>query len=1029
MNLARLAVQRPITTAMLLVSVLVLGGLAWARLPLAFLPEVDVPFISIQIPYPNSNPAQVEKEITRPVEEVLSTLSRVRKLSSTSTADGASLQLEFQWGEDLDVVRMQVSEVMEQVKPELPEGARQVLIYSFNTSDIPVIQGRIAAPGVDLSQNYDLLEARVINRIRRVPGVARVDLNGVEPREIYIDLSLDQVKRYGVDFGALVQRLQGASLNLVLGEVQDGGLRYTARAVGAFDSLDAIRQLSVDERGLTLGEIAEISYQQPALGFGRHLDGEYAVALLVYKESTANTVDVVRAITRVIEEDIDRDPLLQGIQLFVWQDQAEEITSGIAGLRNAGTAGALLALLVIYFFLRRMGSTLIVSLSIPFSVIAACGLLYFSGRTLNILSMTGLMLGIGMLVDNAIVVLEAIDRRMRDEPDRQKAALGGASSVAMAVTASTLTSLIVFLPLIVGTRTQLTTWLGEMGIAISLALVSSLFSSLTLIPLMSAHLLKARESRPSRLLTGLEERYARLLAWTLRHSWRTTGLVVLGLALGFLPMALGLVKAQPFSATVNKRLFLDYEFYDFFYRSEAEAAVTEVEHYLDAHRDDFGIASVYSYYQENEASTVITLAREDLDDAAVQDLRQRVRAGLPQLPGARVFFNEDAQTGGSSTYFAVNLFGQDSAELAPLAAEVERRLGTVAEVQDISSSLRRGRQEIQVHLDREKALRQGLSAQEVANIFSFTLGGLRLPRFNTGEREVDTWLALRAEDRTNLDDLRRLQVRSRDGRPVLLGDVARFEVVEKPEEIRREDRKVRVAVSATYEGKDWEATRKQVAGLMDSLNLPAGYSWSWNDRILDQDNQNRQMGVNFLLAVLLVYLVMASLFESLVQPLVILLSSLFFALPGAFGLLALTGTPFNLMAQIGLLILMGIVVNNGIVLLDHYNHLHRGGLPAVEAAVQAGRDRLRPILMTAATTILGLLPLALGGSRVGGLFYYPLARTVMGGLISSALLTLLVLPFLNLRFEAASAWARQVWRRSALGGTAGEAALPALDNG
>jgi hydrophobic/amphiphilic exporter-1 (mainly G- bacteria), HAE1 family len=1022
-----LAVRRPVTTIMVLLSVIVVGAIAISRMPLAFLPEVDAPFIGIRIQYPNSNPSQVEREIVKPVEELLATLPSVKKLRSTATADSAEFQMEFDWGLDLDIVRMLVSEKMDQIRPSLPQGIGEIFIFSFNTSDIPVIEARIAAQGVDLSQNYDLIEARVLNRLRRVPGVARVDLNGVAPPEIYIDLLLDRVKAHNVDLGALIGRLQGASSNMVLGQVDQDGMRYSVRAVGAFDSVDSIRDMVIDQRGLRISDIAEVSYVEPPLQFGRRLDGQYAVALNVFKESTANTVDVVRAAMKVINEDIASDPLLKGIKLFTWQDQADQIVGGIEGLLQSGLIGGLLAIAVLYFFLRRLSSTLIVSLSIPFSIIAACGVMYFAGRSLNILSMMGLMLGVGMLVDNAIVVLESIDRRQREEPDARKAAMGGAGSVAMAVIASTVTSLIVFLPLIVGGKSELTVWLGEVGIAISLALICSLFASLTMIPLMSAHFLKRRQPKPNRFILALEERYVRMLRWTLHHRvWTFVGILVL-LALTVAPFALKFVEAGMFTATVNERIRLAYDFKDFAYKSDAERAVDTIEGFLTENREELLVGGIYSYYAENDAATWITLARKGMSDNEVKDLRKKIRERLPEIPGVRVFFNEDPEEGGSSRRFAVKFFGQDSGVLQGLAEEAERRLDTLEGIEDLNAGLNRGRNEIQVVIDRPKAAQLGFTAQDLSDIFRFSLGGVRLSRFNSGNKEVETWLALREEDRENLEDLKNLEIRTRDGRAVLLGDVASFEIIRKANAIRREHRKVRVAVTGSYEGESWDERRKEIASMMDAFEMPAGYSWSWDDRILEQDSQGKEMQINYLLALVLVYIVMASLFESLSQPFAILFS-IPFAIPGAIWLLAATRTPFNLMAQIGLLILMGIVVNNGIVLLDHMNQLRRQGLSREEAVLQAGRDRLRAILMTAATTITGLIPLAIGGSSMGGLFYFPLARTVMGGLLSSTFLTLIILPYIDMGVEGAASWLRRVWRRSSAG-SASTVSLPAGEAG
>ncbi|MEM9594895.1 MAG: efflux RND transporter permease subunit, partial [Acidobacteriota bacterium] len=560
-------------------------------------------------------------------------------------------------------------------------------------------------------------------------------------------------------------------------------------------------------------------------------------------------------------------------------------------------------------------------------------------------------------------------------------------------------------------KTELTTWLGEMGIAIALALVCSLFSSMTLIPLLAGRFLKPGRTAPLPLFTWIEDRYVGVLTWTLRHRVATFALLVVGLVAGMAPFALDLVNTDPFSAQVNERLVVDYEFTDFVYKSEAEAVVTRVERAIEPHREELMVESIYSFFASNEAGTTLTLSRRDLGDDDVKALREKLRSILPEIPGVTLTFSGDDDDANGSTSFALNIFGQDSAVLTQLAEEARRRLETVDDVSDVSTSFGRTRKEIQVRIDRDKAARLGLSAQEVSETFSFVLGSFRLPRFNDGAREVETWLALRLEDRAGLEDLEAIPFRDVEGKPVLLGDIATFEVVDKPQEIERENRKVRVALRANYGGEDWEATRETVTELMDAFALPGGYSWSWNARILEQDTQDQQMGVNFLLALVLVYLVMASLFESVSQPFAILFS-IPFAIPGAAWLLAIADAPFNLMSQIGLLILMGIVVNNGIVLLDHMNQLRAGGMEREAAILQAGRDRMRAILMTASTTIIGLVPLAFGGSRVGGLFYYPLALTVMGGLISSAVLTLVVLPYVNLGVEGFASWVSGLWRAS-----------------
>ncbi|HUG52838.1 MAG TPA: efflux RND transporter permease subunit [Vicinamibacteria bacterium] len=1012
MSLPKLAVSRPVTSFMLLVSIVVVGAISARRLPLAFLPTLDIPFVGVTVPYPNSNPTQVEKTIARPLEEAFATLPDVKRLRSTSDADGCQVQMEFQWGLDLDVVRMLVREKLDQARPRLPRDIGEIQVFSFNTTDIPIVQARVSAPGVDLSQNYDLLEQRIANRIRRVPGVARVTLDGVEPRQIWIDMRLARLKAHRVDLGQVVARLQTANATLALGTVSQDGRTYSARALGSLDSLDQIRLLAVDAQGLRLGDIADVRYEEPPVGHGRRLNGEKAVAVEIFKESTANTVQTVEAVQKVITEEIAQDPLLNGVSLFTWEDQAREIRGGIEGLTSAGLQGGLLALLVLYFFLRRWDSTFIVSAAIPISLLATTAVMYFSGRNLNVLSMMGLMLGVGMLVDNAIVVLESIDRRHRQDPDVRRSALEGGTEVAMAIAASTLTSVIVFLPLIVGQKNNITIMLGEAGFTIAVALLASLVVSLILIPLLAASVLRARRTSEPRAMAFLEERYARALRWTLRHrAWTFAG-VVAALVLAFVPLKLKLVETSTFSGGVNRRLFMRYQFADFAYKSDVERAVRRVEDYLFSNKDEFLVRDVYSFFGENEGFSTLVLSEEDLPDPVLKELRQKIRKGLPPIPGVKVLFENDSEEGGSTTYFSVKLYGNDVEGLTAWAETVSQRLDAFENVEDVTTSTRRGRKEIQARLDTERARRLGLQPRDVADVFSFTLGGLRLARFNAGEREVEMNLSLALEDRENLADLKELVVATREGRPVTLAEVADFQVVTRAQSLQRENRKLRVQVNAAFEGKEFGPAREKIAAMMDSLGLPPGISWSFNDRIQEQDEQGKQMALNYLLALALVYIVMASLFESLAQPFAILFS-IPFSLLGATWLLAATGTPFNLMAQLGVLILMGIVVNNGIVLLDRVNQYRAQGLSREDAIERAGRDRLRPILMTAMTTILGLLPLALGKTGLGGwAYYYPLARTVMGGLLSSTVLTLVVLPFISDAIERFAEWAGRVWSAS-----------------
>ena len=1023
MSLPRLAVNRPVTTAMVLLSLLVLGGISFTRIPLTYLPDVDFPGVFVTVPYPNASPRQIEREIVQPLEEALATIPGARRINSTATADRADLQLEFTWGETVDVARAKVFEAVEDARRDLPSDVKEIYVNTFSTTQIPIVEARISAPGMDLSANYDRLERRIADPIRRVPGVARVDLDGVEPREVRINLRLDRLAAHRVDLGEVTERVSGMNRNVSLGRIRADGVVTPVRGFGALSAIDEIGGLPLNDRGLTVADIAEVTYQEPPIPFGRHLDDEIAIGLTVYKSAEANTVEVATAVTELIEAEIAADPALNGINLFVWEDQAEEITSGLSGIRTEGLLGALLAVLVLFLFLRRVDTTSIVSLTIPMSIIATAIVLYFAGRSLNVLSMMGMMLGIGLLVDDAIVVLESVVREHGRGIPAKLAAISGAQAVSGAVIASTVTTAVVFLPAVVGSKNQMSIWLGEIGLAISLTIFCSLFISLTLIPLVSSRLLARKPSVAPRWTERLGDLYQRVLRFTLRRRWVTAGIAVAFLATAILPFFLGLSTAM-FSGLNRNRIFLAYEFSDFHYKEDSRIAVLAVERELAGLREELGIESVYSFFAENEAQTVISFGKEHISDAEGKKMKERVKEALPVLPGTRIVFGDDDQeTGGDSMFFRVRFYGEDSERLAEFAKRAETRIAGVGGVADIRSTEDTPRKEVVVRPRVEEAARLGITPQDLAEIFGFTLGGRPLRRFQTEDREAEVLLTMSQKDVSRVEDLENFTLMSDGGVPILLGDLADFEIVERSRAIRRVDRKAVATLRAAYEGEEWDDARAAIEEELDAMALPAGYSWSFGDRISRQDTDLQTMAVNYLLALLLIYIVMAAQFESLIHPLAILIS-IPYALWGASWTLLFTNSPFNLMAQIGMLILMGIVVKNGIVLIDHVNKLRREGMDRSEALLVGGRDRLRPILMTAGATMLALLPMAVGRTGLDGLYYFPLARAVIGGLAASTVLTLVILPFFYTLLDDLAAWARRVWQ---LSGEAVVSAAPATE--
>ncbi len=1009
MRLSEFALRRPVTILVATLALVVLGAVSLPRLKMEFLPQVDFPFIGVWAPYPNSVPAQVEKEIARPIEEIMATLGDVNEIFSTSDEDGAFVGVLFDFGRQVDVLRMEVKEKLEQVRPLLPADLRDTYIFTFNSNDIPIMVGRISAPDRDLAGSYDLLERRIINPLQRIDGVGRVEVDGIAPKSIRIYLHLDRIVEHSIDVGRLFELLNANNVDMSLGRVHDGNQRVSVRSLGQFRSLEEIADLQVSPEGLKLRDVADIEYGEPAPRYYRHLNGEPAIAFQIQRSSGANVVEVSKQVRRVLDE-INRDPALAGIDVVLFFDQAADIKNSLRSLLQAGLIGSLLAVLVLLLFLRRLRTTLIVSIAIPFCVISACAFLYLSGRTLNLLTMMGLMLAVGMLVDNAIVVLEAIYRRQERGYTASRAAWLGSREVGMAVTASTFTSIIVFAPVILSKDSQIGAWFSEVGVTISSTLVFSLLVCLTLVPLLASRTPINGTRGEFRFLRKLRDGYLRLLRWTAITHPRLTGLLFVPLFLVVTIAAMQITGLEPeeMGDTGHRHddLFVRMDFSDNTNVYGVHDRVMKVEAYLMPRIDSLGVESLYSFYIDNHAEVRLFFPEgESRSIDEMRHLRAFLRENLPEMAGVTYRFGDEEDAGHGAKHLAVTLFGEDTDLLAELATEVERRFTHLPDVTEVRNDAREGRDEVRIILDRSQGGRYGVDSRTLAQILGLTFRGVPLREFQGTEREIDMDIVLEPSDRRNIDNLVRLPVTYRDERPILLGQLARFEVGKGPQQIHREQQKTAITVTATYEGDTYAQVKDQVERTMDTLEMPTGYSWSFGRELQQAAREQSQMGVNILLALICVYLLMAALFESYLHPMVIMLCIPFAGLGVIWGLM-ISGTPLNIMAMIGIVILIGVVVNNGIVLIDHINGLRRRGFDRTTAIVEGCRDRFRPILMTAATTILGLAPLAIGKANLSGAYYFPLARAIMGGLATSTVLTLVVLPTFYVLAERAMVWIR-----------------------
>ncbi|MFQ5709600.1 MAG: efflux RND transporter permease subunit, partial [bacterium] len=1004
MNISRTALRRPVTTIMVFLSLFLIGSITANLLPLEFLPDMDFPGMFIRFPYPNSTPKEVEELITIPVEEVLGTMSGVKRLISDSDENGAEIRLEFDWGQDLSMKSLEVEEKIESIRSQLPSDFERYFIYKFSASDIALMNLRISSDR-DLSDSYDLLDRNLKRPIERIKGISKVQMYGVEKKEISIELMSDRVLAHRVDLGRLQQTLRNANLELTAGRITDGQKRYNVRPMVEFQSVAEIENLAINEQGLRLKDIAHVRYQHPHKDYGRHLDRNYAIGLEIFKESGANTVEIGKRVIAAIDE-IEQNSEMHGIKIYFMDNAAEGIVSSIDELLKSGLWGAFFAVLVLYFFLRRLSTTLIVALAIPFSLIITLGFMYFIGMSLNILTMMGLMLSVGMLVDNAVVITESIFRHQQMGEKSERATIIGIKEVGLAVAAATSTTAIVFLPFIMAPEGEIATYLKHVSLTIVIALAASLLIAQTLIPLLTSRIKFRARAEKKFLLDRSFKYYGRMLDWILCHPGYATLIIFAILASTALPIMK--VKIDMFPDRDDRRIYLRYRINGSYSVERVEAAVDKMEEYLYANQDKFEIESVYSYYQTNYAMSTLILVDQKKATKSEAELRKEIEKGLPKIAIGQPSFERRSSSGGDETV-SVQLWGDSSEWLADLSKDVAWRLSNIPGLSDVRTPVESGEREVHIKVNQEMAQKHAFSAQDVAQIVAVAMRGQSLRRFKTPNGEIEMKLRLQDSDRTNLDQLKRISLFDDSGQAVELATLADFQWRRGPQRIHRENRQTTMSVTAALDGISVREATKRIEKHLAGYQMPAGYSWGFGRRFEREDDTQKIMMTNMLLSLILIYFVMAALFESLIYPAAIW-TSIIFAIIGTFWFFWLTGTTFSLMAWIGVFILIGIVVNNGIVLIDHINQLRSEGLVRQEAILQAALNRIRPILMTTGTTVLGLIPLSVGKTLIGGDGppYFPMARAIMGGLLFSTIVTLIILPTIYVGLDNLKIWARKV---------------------
>ncbi|MDP4639982.1 MAG: efflux RND transporter permease subunit [Pseudomonadales bacterium] len=1017
MKIAQVSIRRPVTVVMTFIGLAMIGIFAAFRLPIEQFPEVEVPYVGIGIPYPDSTAQEVERNLTRPVEEVLSTMSGIDRMFTFSRPGSVFVNLMLDRDGDVSGKGIEAKELIEGIRHRLPDDIRYINLRQEDPNSTPVMNVMIVSPELDEDQAFDLLDTHVRSEIERVPGVNSVNLYGIVRDYVRISLDAGRVAAYGLDYIDVQRRLQAENFYISGGTLRMGAREYQVRPIGRFVDLDAIAEVPLNAKGLKLRDVAKVEMVPNEENDRRRVNGERSLGVSVYKRPEANLVQVSRDI-EVAMEDIRQDPVFVDTRFFSLDSQADTVLKSLNDLRDSGLLGGLLSVLVLFAFLRQFRVSLLIAITVPLALCATLGVMYFMGMTLNILSVVGLMLAIGLLVDNSVVVSEAIALRRREPGISPMAAADrGVSEVGLAITAGTLTTIVVFLPSFMTDNPQVAIVQQNIALPLCTALLGSLLVAQTLVPTVMARLPMPRQEKQHRMIDALAAGYEVMVRLTLRFRFFSFLVAVAIAGSGYFVYQQLEVNMNP--EEESPRLQLNYFVRGSMDIEYIESFVERVDAYLLANREEFEIDNIFTSYDTDRGKTIINLVGDHRQ--APKEIEEKITANIPELPNIVLRFSSQSRgfggggrgPGGGGS-LGLRITGDSTDELLRIGDDIVSVLEQHPMLANVQHDGETGRDEIRIRVKPERASQMGVTASSIAQAVSIAIGSRNLRRgFVEGGRETDILLELQGKDDVNLDSLRRLSIFVRDQETVSLESVADITLDTSMRGIRRENRETSINVSFSTKRGPPAMAQYVVEDVMQKFELPPGYRWELGQEFKRDDEMFREMAFNVLLAIVLVYMVMAALFESVLFPSTVLIA-IGYSVVGAFLSLWITGTTLTAMALTGMLLLAGIVVNNGIVLLNRIIQLRSEGVGRTDAIIASGRQRLRPILMTVCTTFVAMLPLAIGDTRVGGMgpSYFPMARALIGGLVFSTLVTLVILPLVYVLMDDLKAALTAFWRET-----------------
>lgn len=1005
---SKLCIRKPVTTIMVTLMVFIAGIVSYFNLDQALMPDMDLPIAVVMTTYVGASPEEIEELISKPMEESLGSIANVDTVTSYSSTNSSMVLLQFVDGTDIDMAAVDMRDKIDQMKSTLPDAAGDPMVIKMDINAMPITIG-VKAENMDLESLNDLLEDNVVNRLERIEGVASVSLSGGITNEVRITVDPVKLAGYGLTTSTLSGLLAAENMNLPSGDLTQGNTTVAVRTIGEFTSVQEINNLPIPTSTgavIHLSDVAKVEQVEADRDSFTYINGEKGILLSVDKQSTANLVKVSQSLKDEIAK-LQRD--YPELEIDMLSDTSDYIEMSLSNITETALLAAVIAFFVLLLFLKNAVTAGIIAVSIPTSIMATFALMYVTDINMNMISMGGVAIGIGMLVDNSVVVLDSIYQYYERGYTAAESAEIGAKEVSMAIIASTLTTVAVFLPmaLIGGTTGAM---MKNLSFTIMYALIASVVVALTFVPMACALLLK-RETKTfvwknlkflsfldhwEGAIDTLSRKYEKLLKWALRHRKKTvlTVLLVFILSLCSIPLA-----GMDFMASMDEGVAtISVDLPNGTDLDTTEETTLEVLYRLqDIPEADVVYANVGSgMLSSGTNSASITMNLVDAKDRkrSTEEVCDDIEKLLADIPGADITVSSSDSAMGSlaSADVTMNVYGYDAATLVGVEDELVDKLSGVEGLSDVEGSTGDTVPEAKVTIDRAKASQYGITTASVAGALSTAISGTTATQYKLDGTEIDVVIRYDTNNVNYLTDLNNLTVTSAYGTQVPLSDVATVTMDESATTIMRENQKNYITISANADNMSTSEAQKLVEKAMADIELPDGCTYEFSGMMEKMNDTFRSLEIAMVVAVLLVYMIMASQFESLRYPFIVMFS-MPLAITGAIIGLLITGNTITMPAMMGFVMLIGMVVNNGIVLVDYTNQLMDRGMNCYDALTSAGPRRLRPILMTTLTTVLGMVPMALATSE-GSEMMQALAIAVIFGLTLSTVVTLIFIPVL-----------------------------------